>query len=99
MGSPVFKFPQITRDLYERGSREFPVETLMKEITITTGFYRPGTVAEIIKLMEELGYIKKTENGFMIISFDGREIIPEIKKKLDLITKKELKAYEEATKL
>lgn len=98
MGSPVFKFPEITRNLYERGHKEFPVETLTKEITITTGFYKQQTIIEIIKIMEDLGYIKKTEHGFMIISFDGHKIIPEVEKKLENMIKKETKAFEDALK-
>lgn len=96
MASPIFKFPEIMKSLYERGKKEFPIETLIKEIKITTGFYKQVTVTEIIAVMEELEFIKKTENGFMIISFDGRKKLPEVEKKLEKQAKKEAKEYEDA---
>lgn len=94
MASPVFRFPDIMRNLYEAGKFEFSLDVLTKEITMVTGYYKRNTIAEIIRMMKELGFIKDTNTGFMIRSLDGRKMLPEFEKRIEKEAEKELKDYE-----
>jgi hypothetical protein len=78
MSSPVHKFPNIVKSLYESGKKDPILEDLRKEIIMQTGIYKDGSLAGCVKLMETLGFIKQTTSGFKIISLDGRSPIKEV---------------------
>lgn len=96
MASPIHRFPEIVKNLYEIYQiNEIPIDSLRKEIMMNTGVYKERTVSTILQLMEKLGFIKKGLSGFIIISFDGRKILPEHEKKINDEIKKELKEFDD----
>jgi hypothetical protein len=70
--SPIPKFPDIVRDLAGQGyTIETALEPLRTAVMRQTGLIRDQSVRQAIRAMEQLGYLKMSENGITWKIFRG----------------------------
>jgi len=65
--NPVVKFPDIVKELRNKGYSKITLEPLQKEIVLHLGLVRDKTIKRMIEVMEMTGFLKREGIEWIII--------------------------------